>query len=143
MDLIALKVTGASVVAVLVVLQALIMLQFYARSRVFLLPAAALMTWHRYQGYALLVLMSVIAYACVTRTIVNWRDPRVVAHVGSGAVMMAGLVIKVLSVRVFPRVRWVAPALGLVLALAAVVTIGSTVPWYLFTWLVRGIRPVY
>jgi hypothetical protein len=143
MDLIALKVTGAFVVAVLVVLQALIMLQLYARGRVFPLPAAALMTWHRYQGYALLVLMSVIAYACVTHTFVNWRDPRVVAHVGSGAIVMAGLVIKVLSVRVFPRVRRVAPALGLVLVLAAVVTIGSTVPWYLFTWPVRGIRPVY
>ena len=143
MDLIALKVAGASVVAVLVVLQAIIMLQLYARGRVFPLPAAALMTWHRCQGYALLVLILAVAYACVTHTKVNWHDPRVVAHASSGVILSVGLVGKVLSVRLFPRVRRVAPALGLVLTLAAVVSIGSTVPWYFFTWLVWGIRPVY
>jgi len=143
MDLIALKVIGASVVAALVVLQALMMLQLYDRGRVFPLPAAALMAWHRCQGYLLLGLIGVIAYACVTRTGVNWHDPRVVAHAAGGTILLGGLVVKVLSVRVFRRFRRVAPALGILLVTATVVTIGSTVPWYLFRWLVRGSRPIY
>jgi len=36
-----------------------------------------------------------------------------------------------------------APAFGLLLVLATIVAIGTTVPWYVFMWLVRGIRPIY
>jgi hypothetical protein len=143
MDLIALKVSGASVVAILVVLQALIMLQVYTRGRVFSLPLSALMRWHRSQGYALLVFIVLITFACVTRTSVNWHDPRVAAHAVSGMILIAGLFLKILSIRAFPRARRVVPVLGLVLVLAAVVAVGSTVPWYFFMWLVRGIRLVY
>jgi hypothetical protein len=130
MDLIALKVAGSSLVAILVTLQALIMLQLSGRGRVFPLPEAALMRWHRRQGYVLLALIGVIAYACV-------------AHASSGTLLLTGRVGKVLSVRAVPRLRRFAPALGLLLVLAAVVTVGSTVPWYFFRWLVRGIRPIY
>ena len=143
MDLIALKVVGASVVAALAALQALMMLQLYDRGRVFPLSTAVLMTWHRWQGYLLLGLIGVIAYACVTRPGVNWHDPRVVAHVAGGTILLGGLVLKALSVRAVPRLRRVAPALGVLLVLAVALTVGSTVPWYLFRWLVRGGRPVY
>ena len=143
MDLLALKVAGASLVAILVTLQALIMLQLSAHGRVFPLPEAALMRWHRCQGYALLTLIGVIAYGCVAHAGVNWRDLRVVAHASSGTLLLVGLVGKVVSVRAIPRLRRFAPALGLLLVLAAVVTVGSTVPWYFFMWLVRGIRPIY
>jgi hypothetical protein len=46
-------------------------------------------------------------------------------------------------VRAIPRLRRVAPAFGLLLVIAAIITVGTTVPWYLSMWLVRGIRPIY
>lgn len=143
MDLIAVKVAGASVVALLVALQALIMLQLYRRRRVFAVSADALMAWHRCQGYVLLALVLAIAYECVTNMMVNWHDPRVVLHAGAATVLVAVLLAKILSVRAFPRIRGAAPALGVLLVLAAVVTVGTTVPWYAFMWLVRGARPLY
>jgi hypothetical protein len=143
MDLIALKVTGAAIVAVLVTLQALLMLQLYGRARLFPFSKAALMAWHRGQGYAAAGLVLTIGYTCMTQLGVNWRDPRAAAHAVAGTILLVGLVAKILSVRVVPRARRLAPALGLLLVLATLATIGTTIPWYVFMWLVRGTRPIY
>ena len=80
MDLIAIKVTAASVAMVLVILQGLIMLQLYGKARIFGLRTETLAAWHRRQGDALLVLFLLVAYQCVTKASVDWEDWRSVAH---------------------------------------------------------------
>ncbi len=67
MDLIAIKVTAASVAMVLVILQALIMLHLYGKVKIFPLQPETLSRWHRRQGDVLLVLFLLVAYHCVTK----------------------------------------------------------------------------
>ncbi len=143
MDLITLKVTGASVAIVLVVLQGLIMLQLYGKAKVFPLRVEALRTWHRRQGDVLLVLFLLVAYNCVTKEKVDWGDWRPVAHAAFGTVTIAAVVAKLLMVQVFPRTMKYVTTVGLTLFVAALGATGTTVFWYFYMWLVQGIRPGY
>ena len=143
MDFIALKVTAASVAMVLVIVQGVIMLHLYGTANVFPWSPATLRTWHRRQGDVLLVLFVLVAYHCVTRTAVNWRDWRPVAHAVSAVVALAAVGVKLLMVQAFPRtMRYITPV-GLVLFIAALGATGTTVVWYFYTWAVWGIRPGY
>ena len=143
MDLIALKVMAASVAMILVVLQGLIMLHVYGKAQLFPVRTATLTAWHRRQGDVLLVLFVLVAYHCVTRTAMNWRDWRPVAHAVSAVVALAAVGVKLLMVQAFPRtMRYITPV-GLVLFIAALGATGTTVVWYFYTWAVWGIRPGY
>ncbi len=143
MDLIALKVTGASVAIVLVVLQGFIMLQLYGKVKVFPLRVETLRTWHRRQGDVLLVLFLLVAYNCVTKAKVDWGDWRPVAHAVFGTVTVTAVVAKLLMVQAFPWTMRYVTAVGLTLFVAALGATGTTVFWYLYMWLVQGIRPGY
>ena len=143
MDLIAIKVTAASVAIVLVVLQGLIMLHLCGKANIFPLRKETLSAWHRRQGDVLLLLFLVVAYLCVTKARLNWRDWRPVAHAVFAAVSIATLVAKLLMVQAFPRAMKYVTAVGLTLFLAALGATGTTVFWYFYTWLVWGIRPGY
>jgi len=143
MDLIAMKVTAASVAMVLVILQGLIMLQLYGRRKVFNLRTETLAAWHRRQGDVLLVLILLVAYHCVTKAKVYWGDWRSVAHAGFAMVTIASVVAKLLMVQVFPRTMKHVTAVGLTLFIAALGATGTTVFWYFYMWLVQGIRPSY
>ena len=92
MDVIALKVTGASVAMVLVVLQGLLMLQLYGKANVFPLRTETLSRWHRRQGDVLLVLFVLVAYHCVTKAEVYWGSWRSVAHADFAMVTVAAVV---------------------------------------------------
>jgi len=46
-------------------------------------------------------------------------------------------------VQVFPRAMKYVTATGLALFVSALGATGTTVLWYLYTWLVHGIRPSY
>lgn len=141
MDLITIKVATASLISVLVILQGLIMLQLYRKTQTFPLSAGFLMAWHRRQGYVLLGLFVLVGYVCVTRAAVNWSDWRSVAHASFATITLIAIVSKILIVRVFPHATRYAPVVGIVLFVAALATTGTTVPWYLYLYLVRGIRP--
>ncbi len=143
MDLIAIKVTAASVAMVLVSLQGLIMLHLYGKGKIFNLRAEALSTWHRRQGDVLLVLLLLVAYYCVTRAEVDWGNWRSVAHAVFGIVTITAVVAKLLMVQAFPRTMKYVTAVGLTLFVAALGATGTTVFWYLYMWLVQGIRPSY
>ncbi len=143
MDFIAIKVTAATVAMIAVILQGLLALQLYGKATLFPVRTATLRTWHRRQGDALLVLFVLIAYHCVTRTVVNWRDWRPVVHAVSAVLAIAAVILKVLMVQAFPRsLRYVTP-IGLTLFLAALGATGTTVVWYFYTWLAWGFRPGY
>lgn len=143
MDMIAVKVTGASVAMVLVVLQGLLMLQLYGKANVFPLRTETLSRWHRRQGDILLILFLLVAYHCVTKAEVDWGDWRSVAHAGFAVVTLAAVVAKLLMVHVFPRTMRYVTAMGLTLFIGALGATGTTVVWYFYMWLVRGIRPIY
>jgi hypothetical protein len=143
MDLIALKVTAASVAMVLVILQGLIMLHLYGKAKIFNLRAETLSTWHRRQGDVLLVLFLLVAYYCVTKAEVDWGDWRAVAHAIFGVVTITAVIAKLLMVQAFPRTMKYVTAVGLTLFIAAVGATGTTVFWYFYMWLVQGIRPSY
>ncbi len=143
MDLIAIKVTAASVAMVLVILQGLIMLHLYGRAKILPLRTATLSTWHRRQGDVLLVLFLLVAYHCVTKTGVDWGDWRPVAHAVFAVVAITAVVAKFLMVQAFPRTMKHVTAVGLTLFIAALGATGTTVFWYFYMWLVRGIRPGY
>lgn len=143
MDLIAIKVTAASIAMVLVILQGLIMLQLYGRARIFALRVETLAKWHRRQGDVLLVLFLLVAYQCVTKASVDWGDWRPVTHAIFASLTLVLIVGKLLMVQAFPRAMKFVTAAGLALFVSALGAIGTTVLWYLYLWLVRGIRPSY
>jgi hypothetical protein len=143
MDLIAIKVTAASLAMVLVLLQGLIMLQLYGKARIFGLRAETLARWHRRQGDVLLVLFLLVAYQCVTKASVDWGDWRPVAHAIFASLVLVLIVGKLLMVQAFPRAMKFVTAAGLALFVSALGATGTTVLWYLYLWLVRGIRPSY
>ena len=143
MDLIAIKVMAASVAMVLVILQGLIMLHLYGKGKIFNLRTETLAWWHRRQGDVLLVLFLLVAYHCVTKAEVYWGDWRSVAHAVFGMVTIATVVAKLLMVQAFPRSMKYVTAVGLTLFIAALGATGTTVFWYFYMWLVRGIRPTY
>jgi uncharacterized integral membrane protein len=143
MDLIAMKVTGASVAMILVILQGLIMLHLYGKGKIFNLRAETLSTWHRRQGDILLVLFLLVAYHCVTRAEVDWSNWRSVAHAVFGMVTITAVVAKLLMVQAFPRTMKYVTAVGLTLFVTALGATGTTVFWYFYMWLVQGIRPSY
>jgi hypothetical protein len=143
MDLIAIKVTSASIAMVLVILQGLIMLHLYRKAKIFNLRTETLSTWHRRQGDVLLVLFAAVAYLCVTKSEADWGNWRSVAHAVFGIVTITGVVAKLLMVQAFPRTMKYVTAVGLTLFVAALGATGTTVFWYLYTWLVQGIRPSY
>ena len=143
MDLIAMKVTGASVAMVLVILQGLIMLQLYGKAKIFNLRSEKLSLWHRRQGDVLIVLFLLVAYYCVTKAEVNWGDWRSVAHAVFGMITITAVVAKLLMVQAFPRSMKYVTGVGLTLFIAALGATGTTVFWYLYMWLVQGIRPGY
>lgn len=143
MDLIALKVTAASVAMVLVVLQALIMAQLYGKARIFSASSATLAVWHRRQGDVLVALLLLVASQCVTRASIDWDDWRAVAHAAFASVAVVLVVGKLLMVQAVPRAMRVVTAVGLTLFVSAMGATGTTVFWYLYMWLVRGIRPSY
>jgi uncharacterized protein DUF6529 len=143
MDLIALKVIAASVAMVLVILQGLIMLQLYGKARIFNLRAERLAAWHRRQGDVLLILFLLVAYQCVTKAQVDWGDWRPVAHAVLAGVAIAAVASKVIMVQMIPRAMKFVTAVGITLFIAAMGATGTTVFWYIYMWLVRGIRPSY
>lgn len=141
MDLITLKVATASVVSVLVILQGLIMVQLFRRTGLFPLAPGSLVAWHRRQGHVLLGLFLLVGWLCVTRAPIDWSNWRPVAHALFATLTLLAVVSKILLVRVFPRASRIVPAVGIVLFVAALVTTGTTVPWYLYMWLFQGVRP--
>lgn len=141
MDLIVIKVVTASVASVLVILQGLIMVQLFRKTGLFPLAPGSLVAWHRRQGYVLLVLFLLVGFLCVTRASVDWSDWRPVAHALFASLALLAVVSKIFLVRLFPRASRIVPAVGIVLFVAALVTTGTTVPWYLYMWLVQGVRP--
>ena len=143
MDLIAIKVAAASVAIILVILQGLIMLQLYGKGRIFSLRAEQLSAWHRRQGDVLLILFLLVAYQCVTKAQVDWGDWRPVAHAILASVAIAAVASKVIMVQMIPRAMKFVTAVGITLFIAAMGATGTTVFWYLYMWLVRGIRPSY
>jgi uncharacterized integral membrane protein len=143
MDLIAIKVAAASVAAVLVILQGLIMLQLYGKARIFHLRTGTLAAWHRRQGDVLFVLFVLVAYQCVTKASVDWEDWRPAAHAILASLALALAVGKLLMVQAFPRAMKFVTAAGIALFISALGATGTTVLWYLYLWLVRGIRPTY
>jgi hypothetical protein len=140
-DLIAIKVVTASVMSVLVILQGLIMYQLFRKSGLFPLVPGSLVAWHRRQGYVLLVLFLLVGSLCVTRARVDWGNWRPVAHALFATLTLIAVVSKILLVRVFPRASRIIPTVGIILFVAALVTTGTTVPWYLYMWLFHGVRP--
>lgn len=143
MDVIAIKAMAASVAMVLVILQALIMVQLYGKRRLFTLRPETLATWHRRQGDVLLVLFLLVAYQCVTKAEVDWSDWRPVAHAVFATLAIAAVVAKLLMVQAFPRAMKFVTAVGITLFVSALGATGTTVFWYLYMWLVRGSRPIY
>jgi hypothetical protein len=143
MDLIAIKVTAASVAMVLAILQALIMVQLYGKARIFPLPAETLALWHRRQGDVILVVFLFVAYQCVTKASVDWDDWRPVAHAVCASMAIVLVLGKLLMVQMFPRAMKFVTAVGITLFVSAMGATGTTVLWYLYMWLVRGIRPSY
>ena len=143
MDLIAIKVAAASVAIILVILQGLIMLQLYGKGRIFSLRSEQLSAWHRRQGDVLLILFLLVAYQCVTKAQVDWGDWRPVAHAILASVAIAAVASKVIMVQMIPRAMKFVTAVGITLFIAAMGATGTTVFWYLYMWLVRGIRPSY
>jgi hypothetical protein len=143
MDLIAIKVTAASVAMVLAVLQALIMAQLYGKARVFSLSAETLAVWHRRQGDAILALFLFVAYQCVTKASIDWEDWRPVAHAVFASVAVVLVLGKLLMVQAVPRAMRSVTAVGITLFVATMGATGTTVFWYLYMWLVRGARPRY
>lgn len=143
MDLIAIKVTAASAAMVLAVLQALIMAQLYGKARIFPFPSQTLAVWHRRQGDVILVLFLFVAYQCVTKAAVDWDDWRPVAHATFASIAVILVVGKLLMAQVFPRAMRFVTAVGITLFVSAMGATGTTVFWYLYMWLARGIRPSY
>ncbi len=143
MDLIAIKVTAASVAMVLVILQGLIILQLYGEARNFVLQTEALAAWHRHQGDVLLVLFLLVAYQCVTKATLDWDDWPAVAHAILASLALMLVVGKLLMMQVFPRAMKFVTAAGIALFVSALGAIGTTVLWYPCLWLVRGIRLSY
>lgn len=143
MDLIAIKVTAASVAMVLVILQGLIMLQLYGKARIFRLSTERLAAWHRRQGDVLLVLFLLVASQCVTKASVDWGDWRPVSHAVFASLAIVLVVGKLLMVRVFPRAMRFVTVAGTLLLVSAMGAIGTTVVWYFYLWLMRGVRPSY
>ncbi len=143
MDLIAVKVMAASVAMVLVILQGLLMLQLYGEARIFGLRAETPAAWHRRQGDVLLVLFLLVAYQCVTKASMDWEDWRPVAHAIFASLALVLVGGKLLMVQAFPRAMKFVTAAGIALFVSAPGATGTTVLWYLYTWLVRGIRPTY
>ncbi len=143
MDLIAIKVTAASVAMVLVILQGLIILQLYGKAKIFVLRTEALAAWHRRQGDVLLVLFLLVAYQCVTKATLDWDDWRAVAHAILTSLTLMLVVGKLLMVQVIPRAMKFVTAAGIALFVSALGAIETTVLWYLYLWLVPGIRLSY
>lgn len=143
MDLIAIKVTAASVAMVLAVLQALIMAQLYGKAKIFSLSSEALAVWHRRQGDVILALFLFVAYQCVTKASIDWEDWRPVAHALFASIAVILVVGKLLMVQAFPRAMRFVTAVGITLFVSAMGATGTTVFWYLYMWLARGIRPSY
>lgn len=143
MDLIAIKVTAASVAMVLAVLQALVMAQLYGKARIFPLSPDTLAVWHRRQGDVILVLFLFVAYQCVTKASVDWDDWRPVAHATFASLAVILVVGKLFMVQAFPRAMRFVTAVGITLFISAMGATGTTVFWYLYLWLVRGTRPSY
>jgi hypothetical protein len=140
-DLIAIKVATASVAGAQVILQGLIMYQLFRKTELFPLAPGTLVVWHRRQGHVLLVLFLLVGSLCVTSAPIDWSDWRPVAHALLATLTLMAVVSKILLVRVFPRASRIVPAVGIVLFVAALATTGTTVPWYLYMWLIRGVRP--
>ncbi len=132
MSLIALKVAGASIAFVLVVFQALTMYQLFGLGKVFPASPRTLMVWHRAEGFVILCLFALIGYQCLTRLRVDWSQWRVAAHVMAAMTTFVALGAKVMIVRVFPRTGRLVPWLGIVLLAAALTTVATSVPWYLY-----------
>ena len=126
---------------VLVILQGLIIFQLFRKTELFPLAPESLVAWHRRQGHVLLGLFLLVGYLCVTRARVDWSDWRPVTHALFAALTLVAVASKILLVRVFPRAWRIVPAVGIALFVAALVTTGTTVPWYLYMWLIRGVRP--
>jgi uncharacterized integral membrane protein len=143
MDLIAIKVTAASIAMILAILQGLIMAQLYGKARIFGLRSETLRTWHRRQGDVLLALFVLVAYQCVTKASVDWEDWRPVAHAVFACLALALVVGKLFMVQVFPRSMRFVTGVGIALFVSALGATGTTVFWYLYMWLARGIRPSY
>ncbi len=143
MDLIAIKVTAASVAMVLAVLQALVMAQLYGKARIFPLSPDTLAVWHRRQGDVILVLFLFVAYQCVTKASVDWDDWRPVAHATFASLAVILVVGKLFMVQAIPRAMRFVTAVGITLFVSAMGATGTTVFWYLYLWLVRGTRPSY
>jgi hypothetical protein len=134
---------AASVAIVLVIFQGLIMLQLYGKVKIFGLRTQTLAAWHRREGDVLLVLFLLVAYQCVTKASVDWEDWRTVAHAIFACLTLLLVVGKLLMVQAFPRAMKFVTAAGIALFVSALGATGTTVLWYLYMWLVRGIRPSY
>ncbi len=134
MSVVILKVAGASVAFVLAGFQALTMYQLFGFGKPFPASPRTLMAWHRAEGFVILSLFALIGYQCVTRLRLDWSQWRVAAHVIAATTTFVALGAKVMIIRVFPRKGRLVPWLGIVLLAAALTTVATSVPWYLYQW---------
>lgn len=143
MDVFLLKGLGASLAFGLAVLNLLIMLQLYAKVRLFPLTPESLAWWHRRQGDVILVLFVVIAYDCVKYGYIDPASPRVLSHSVLGSLTLAVIALKFVVVRWVPRWRERIVVIGGALFAATTGTVLTSVLWYFVTWIREGARPGY
>jgi len=84
-----------------------------------------------------------VAYQCVTKVSVDWEDWRPVAHAIFASLSLVRVGGKLIMVQAFPRAMKFVTAVGIALFVSALGATGTTVLWYLYMWLVRGIRAGY
>lgn len=143
MDLIAIKVTAASIAFALAILQALTMLQLYGKATIFPFGTRALQRWHRRQGDVILILILYVAYHCVTKASIDPDQPRVLAHAIFGGLAVLLVLTKFTVVQWAHRGMAYITYLGISLFVAAMGATTTTIAWYFYMWFVRGIRPSY
>lgn len=134
---------GASLAFLLAVLNLLIMLQLYGKTRLFPWASESLAWWHRRQGDVILVFFILIAYHCVRYGYIDPGSPRVLSHSILGGLTMAVITLKLLTVRWIPRLMDHITVIGATLFVATTGTVLTSALWYFLTWIREGVRPVY
>lgn len=123
-----------TVVLVLAIAQALIGLRLRGYLKSLPLPLLRLRSWHRWNGYATLILTVTVAAICVTNLGFNLYSPRVTLHAALGTLAVLIMLLKVIIAwrfRIYLRHTLI---LGTLAGFGVLGTFVASALWY-FLWL--------
>lgn len=130
MDILMLKSILTTVILLMAILQGLSMLQIQGRIRLVGVSGQRLRLFHKVEGDAILLLLFLTAYLCVSRFSVNPQDPRVVLHALFGLSAVVTILLKFALARFFRSYLKYASYIGAVLFLSLLGIFLTSALWY-------------